>query len=58
MKTRLLIIIAGVITTSSVIFVAIWNNVPKECDDKCKYELRRIESETIPEAFFELVKFT
>lgn len=42
MKTSFLIIIVGLIILSSVIFVAIWNSIPKECDDKCEHERRAI----------------
>ena len=44
MKTSFLIIVVGLIILSSVIFVAIWNSIPKECDDKCEHERRAIEA--------------
>ena len=44
MKTSLLIFVVGLIILSSVIFVAIWNSVPKDCDDKCEHERRAIEA--------------
>ncbi len=44
MKTIFLIIVVGLIILSSVIFVAIWNSIPKECDDKCEHERRAIEA--------------
>ncbi|GKS67683.1 hypothetical protein YTPLAS73_12300 [Nitrosarchaeum sp.] len=44
MKNRLLIIIVGLIISSSVIFVLIWNSIPEECDEECEIEMRRIEA--------------
>ena len=44
MKTSFLIIIAGLIILSSVIFVAIWYSIPEECDEECEIEMRRIEA--------------
>lgn len=53
MKTIFLIIIVGLIILSSIIFVAIWNSFPKECDDKCEHELRAIEAGKIGHGTFD-----
>lgn len=54
MKTSLLIFVVGLIILSSVIFVAIWNSVPKDCDDKCEHERRAIEAGKIVTGSYEL----
>ena len=45
MKTKLLMIIVGLIILSSVVFVAIWYGIPEECDKECEIQMRGIGAE-------------
>ena len=42
MDTSIWILVVGAIIGSSIIFVAVWNSIPEECDDECEIERRRI----------------
>lgn len=53
MKTIFFVIIVSIIIASSIIFVAVWNSIPKDCDKDCEIERRRIGSGQGAQGVFE-----